>query len=195
MTTPVQAVVPLLHKGLRGYQSAVSGLWLPGVNTVLDVLIGPSEYLDAEAAQEGTRQHEEVAVQLKRWASISEADLDQMTPRVRTLIEWLHAEGFEPLEVEQPRESYLGYAGTPDALLVRRGQYYVPDWKFSEVLTRRNEVQLEANGHLFSLLHLHRLLVKIPKDRPIVAKPIPENPSHWSAFVSALQVLRWRLMQ
>lgn len=180
--------------GYRGYSNGTT--WLPSVSSILDILAPmPKGWIDQEALEEGVTLHRALFLMSKKQSVNLPTREHTVFPRGDAAVFWLASEGFTVVESELHRISPYGYGGTPDALLYRAKKYYVPDFKFSESLTKRYEVQLELYRRLDfgKIPRPEPLLIQIAKDGKVRPKYLRPHAAHFAAAMNALNVIRWRL--
>jgi len=166
---------------------------IPRVHEVLDVLY-PRGWECQEALQEGTDCHAITAEVLQtvmhgEWCPVT---YDQIKKeRVLRLLEWCQQQQLEPLQIEWrvASETY-GYCGTLDFYGLRKKDHMICDWKYAETITEANYMQIEAYRRLVP--GAKAALVQIPKTGPIKFIPCKPRADLWAAFLSGLQVWKWR---
>lgn len=174
---------------------------LPRVSTILRVLDDayegvPQSALDV-AAERGEALHRLCLSYLASLDGVHEAPVP--TPpyekAYQTFVQWCTDNAVLVVAIEERSVSLkYGFTGTPDALVIVRGQEYLIDLKFTAAILRINRVQIQAYHRLddyqtaksTALLHIH------PVTGELKVHTIKKNPADWAAFLNALSVWKWR---
>lgn len=122
---------------------------------------------------------------------------DEYRSAYAAFVVWVTEQWVIPVVVEHSSESLKhGYRGTPDAL-VQFGPHHlltILDLKFTAAIIRTNRVQVQAYWRLDAYKDADRvMLVHInPHTGDLTAHKITKNPHDWAAFLSALNIWKWR---
>ena len=174
---------------------------MPRVSTILRILEdsyrgAPQSALDV-AAERGEILHRLCLSYLASLDGVHEAPVP--TPPYerpyQSFVQWCTDQAVLVVAIEERSTCMTyGFTGTPDALVILRGEEWVIDLKFTASILRINKVQIQAYRKLdlyktakkAMLLHIH------PITGDVKQHTIPNNPHDWSGFLNALSVYKWR---
>ena len=181
------------YKGVRCYRE--NGTRYPSVHAVLNVLL-PSDpaWMDDEALETGRECHAVMAAYLMGKPHPCYGEVQFRTDAAKAWVLQNSIEIFKEL-TELSCQSKYGFAGTPDAALrLKDGKPYLIDWKFAEAVTLANRIQIETAYTRFDEYKgFLPMIVQITKAGAVIVHKLKVNHHHWPAFLSAANILNWRL--
>jgi hypothetical protein len=181
------------YKGVRCYRE--NGTIYPSVHAVLNVLL-PSDpaWMDDVALETGRECHAVMASYLLGRPHPCFGEVEFRTDAAK---KWITQHGIEVFKqlTECSCHSKYGFAGTPDAALrLTDGTPYLIDWKFAEAITLVNRIQVETAYTRFEEYKGFRpMIVQVTKSGAVMVHKLKVNHHHWPAFLSAANILNWRL--
>lgn len=175
---------------------------LPRVSTILKILdsdsyLGVPQAALEKAAERGTQLHQVCLTYLASLDGVHEApavDIQYQRP-YQAFVKWCHDAAVLVVAIEERSTSKkYGFTGTPDALVIVRGEELLIDLKFTATVLRINRVQIQAYLRLdeyktakgAALLHIN------PVTGDMKVFNVKKNPSDWAAFLNGLSIWRWR---
>ncbi len=190
--------------GIRARRRDSTSLWKPTCSAALDLLYPPKpEYMDIPAMKRGERCHE----WMKAWLlhqhypdtipmpTMLEMPAEQR--RVNAAVDWYLSQPFRCVHrVEDSLWSKdLSWSGTPDVIVITiRDLFTALDWKFAETIQERYHVQANVYRHLLYPEKVSESwLVQIGEDCTVKVTKTRPNPITYAAFLSAVNVLNYRL--
>lgn len=184
------------REGIRGY--ANNGSWLPRTSAVLDILFpGTMRYVDTSALDRGTRLHAAVLQGFRtgKWKQAGESLPPEDSKSFTSITQWVKQWVKTTVTAESVcLSTRYGYASRIDcAVILKSGAFVVPDWKFAEAHDVRYEIQAEAHRHLDFEQTPQVWIVSVNRDGVLRVRKHHEHPQHWAAYLSALNVLKYRL--
>lgn len=178
------------YKGVRCYGE--NGMRYPSVHAVLNLLL-PSDpaWMDDDALAMGTECHAVMACYLDGEGLSCYGEAQFRTDAAK---HWYDEQKCKAILVEQSCVSRYGFAGRPDCGVEIKGVKWLIDWKFAEAVTLANRIQVETAYTRFAEYKgFHPMIVQVKKSGDVIVHKLKVNHHHWSAFLSATNVLKWRL--
>jgi len=180
---------------------SIANAELPRVSTILRVLddayAGVTQLAMDVAAERGEALHRLCLSYLASLDGVHEAPVP--TPPYekpyQTFVKWCVDHAVLVVAVEEPSVNMLhGYRGTPDALVIIKGEEILIDLKFTAAILRMNRVQIQAYWRLLHYRTAKRaqLLHIQPVTGELHVHSIKKNPHDWAAFINALSIWKWR---
>ena len=163
---------------------------LPRVSDILKILFpGNLDFVRQEDLDRGTRLHEAMEIwvnnQIHQYESPTAID-----PGILPMIEWLSKQPSIKFESAEEYVSHkYGVCGHPDLLCQWRKLPYWFDWKFTEQLTEMNLIQGTAYNYL---TERRGAFIQCNKKGEITVHRCKTNPTHWSVFMSGLNVWKFQ---
>lgn len=175
----------------------LAGAVVPSVSEIIRPLVDysmvPADIL--EAARE-FGQHVHLACHLFDIGELDWASLDPaLAPYVRSWERFIEESGAVVVASEQPVvHQPLGYAGTPDRVLMWNERFVVPDIKSTSVVPKSVGVQTAAYARAYQAMHSlskepERMCIHLQPDKYRVHRR--REPTDWSMFLSCLNLWRW----
>lgn len=174
---------------------------LPRVSTILRILEDsysgvPQTSLDA-AAERGTQLHRLCLTYLASLDGVHEAQIP--TPHYekpyQAFVKWCTDNAVLVVAVEERSENtQFGFCGTPDALVIIKGEEVLIDLKFTASILRINKVQLRAYWKLehYKTAKRAQLIHINPVTGDLKIHSIAKHTADYAAFLNALSVWKWR---
>ena len=183
-------MIAITHCGIRCYK--IDGKLYPSVSAALDLLYPLSgKWVDQASMDRGTLCHAWMA----KWLLNRDTKLPkdkELRDRFRRASEWIEKDGCATVKVEATFVHPVHrYAGTIDRYATDHHGIYVDDFKFAEALGERYEMQVLAYKAMVDADTAR--LIQVPAEGPVRVITVKPNPRLWSAFISAVNVLNFRL--
>lgn len=178
------------YKGVRCYRE--NGTYYPSVHAVLNLLL-PSDpaWMDDDALAMGTECHAIMACYLDGENPACYGEAQYRTDAAK---KWYDEQKCCAAIIEQSCVSRYGFAGRPDCGVEINCVKWLIDWKFAESITLANRIQVETAYTRFNEYKGYRpMIVQITKAGAVIVHKLKVNHHHWAAFLSASNVLNWRL--
>lgn len=174
---------------------------LPRVSTILRILSdaysGVPQAALEKAAERGTQLHQLCLTYLVSLDGVHDAPAVEPVyePAYRAFVKWCDDNAVLVVAVEERSHNTLcGYTGTPDALVIIKGEEVLIDLKFTASILRMNKVQIQAYWKLEHYKTAKRaMLIHIgPVTGEIKVHTIKKDQRDYAAFLNALSVWKWR---
>ncbi|MCA9463802.1 MAG: hypothetical protein KC590_16875 [Nitrospira sp.] len=152
---------------------------------------GNLDFVPQSALDRGTQLHEAMEVWVNNQLHEYQ-DPGVLDEGIRPVIAWMAT---QPIVLESAEEEVFhkfGVRGHPDLLCRWRTISYWFDWKFVEQLSEINLVQGTAYNYLTGR---KGVFIQCNKAGEVTIHRCKTNPSHWSAFVSGLNVWKFQHRQ
>lgn len=163
--------------------------YFPRVSTIMALLYPNSlQFVQQEDLDRGTRLHEAMEIWVNNQAN-GYCGTQQYPPEVLPMMDWLREHNAEFHGAEELCSHEYGFAGHPDLLANIDARDMWIDYKFSESITEQNQMQ----GTVYTkLTGRPGLFLQCTKAGKVTAKRCKPNPALWSAFLSGLNVWKFR---
>jgi hypothetical protein len=175
---------------------------LPRVSTILKVLdsdayAGVSQQTLDTAAERGEALHRLCLSYLASLDGVHEVPVPTIpyVAAYQAFVTWCTENAILVVAIEERSENtQFGYCGTPDALVILKGEEVLIDLKFTASTLRINKVQLRAYWKLDHYKTAKRaMLIHIgPLTGKLKVHPIAKHSNDWQGFLNALSVWKWR---
>lgn len=174
---------------------------LPRVSTILRILEDsysgvPQASLD-RAAERGERLHKLCLTYLASLDGVHAAPEvePEDVPAYQAFVKWCDDNAVQVVAVEERSENTQhGYSGTPDALVIIKGEEILIDLKFTASILRINKVQLQAYWKLehYRTAKRAQLIHIKPVTGELKVHSIAKHTADYAAFLNALSIYKWR---
>lgn len=160
------------------------------VSTVLRLLFPHGlDHVDQADLDRGTRLHSYMELYVNNLLH----GYEYVPPaEIQPVVKWINDNHIQFVSAEERINHHYGYTGQPDLDCYWNGEKWFFDWKFSQVISTQNRMQLTAYHHFDK-----RKVAFVQCNKDGVVKVIKCKPDHslWAAFLSGLNVIKFHQSQ